>query len=77
MKHFLLIYNRTLGELVEAPNGFDDAYEAMRARNARELAEIAHPEIEVVVLSAENLDALMLTHSRYFMSASALIRAAS
>jgi hypothetical protein len=77
MKHFLLIYDRARGLLLERPKAFDDSKDAMRERNARELAELQNPQVEVVVLGAQTLDDLMHTHSRYFLSADALIRSAS
>lgn len=68
MKHFLLVYDRTAGKLVEQPHEYPDS-ERQRAiddRFKREVVEIGRREIEVVVLGAESLEALARTHARYF-----------
>lgn len=77
MKHFLLIYDRARAELSEKPTVFEDVAAATRARNTRELVELANPNIEVVVIGSPTLDDLMRTHARYFYSADALLRSAS
>lgn len=71
MKHFLLVFDRTAGRLVEEA-AYADAKEALAARFAREEVERNNPEIEVVVLSAEDREALERTHSRYFGTAGKL-----
>jgi len=69
MNHFLLIYDRTAGRLLklqEFPeSGWD---EALRQRNAFELEEREHPNIEVIVLSGASLEQVKSTHARYFKS---------
>lgn len=67
MKFFLLVYDRTAGRLLDMRE-FSEAQrtEAAAERIARELAERGRPDIEVVLLGAESLDALKKTHSRYF-----------
>jgi hypothetical protein len=63
MKHFLLEYHRPsrrLRTLIE----YADGREAMEHRFALEREN--NPDIEPVVLSAESLDVIKQTHSRYF-----------
>lgn len=69
MSHFLVVYDRSTGELREFTEfGEHDADRAFRARLERELAERAHPEIEVVVVTSPSRAALERTHARYFKS---------
>lgn len=77
MKHFLLIYDRTQGELREKWMVFEDVVEATRERNRREREFVADPNIEVVVIGSASLEDLTRTHSRYFYSAEALLSSAS
>jgi hypothetical protein len=65
MTYFLLVYNRSKGELVDKPLSYKTHAEALRARFRRE-AHTSDSDIEVVVVGAENVDALRQTHSRYF-----------
>jgi|GEM_PF-1367641 len=67
MKYFLIVYNRHLGQIMELREYADSQRErALKDRFTRELEEQTHPEIEVVLLSAESRVALEKTHSRYF-----------
>lgn len=70
MSFFLLIYDRAAGKLVEPVREFSDEEResALQARFDRELTERERPDIEVVLLGAESLDAVRATHSRYFKS---------
>ncbi len=73
MSHFLVVYDRSTGELCELTEfGDDEADRAARARLERELAERTHPEIEVVVVTSPSRAALERTHARYFKSVSEL-----
>ena len=45
-----------------------DAELAMRVRFEREMKERTRPNLEVIVLQAESLDAIKRTHARYFRS---------
>lgn len=65
MSHFLLVYRRSTGELVTRELGLD-AGAALEERFASELAHKDDPDVEVVLLSAPDLEALRRTHSRYF-----------
>jgi hypothetical protein len=67
--YFLLVFDRSAGQLVEAIREFRDANEAVRARIDREAtARAAGQDLEVVVLGAASRAALERTHSRYFGS---------
>ena len=69
MTHWLIIYNRPRGELLSCDEYADgQAALAERFRLERD----AHPDIEIVVLGADSLEALKVTHGRYFYSAAEL-----
>ena len=75
MKFFLIVYDRKTGKILDQHEyGSQDGEEALRARSARELLEKDRPDLEVVVLGAESLEALKKTHSRYFKSLEELSR---
>ena len=65
MKYFLLVYDRSRGELAEQPLEFSDHDATLRARFDIELTRRAG-DIEVVVLGGEDLESLSKTHPRYF-----------
>ncbi len=64
MSQFLVVYNRESGESWHSEFSGDDAIQ--RALDARFDAEAGHPELEAVILSADSLEDLLTTHSRYF-----------
>jgi hypothetical protein len=72
MSHFLVVYNRSTGELELTEFGDGEADRASRVRLERELAERTHPEVEVVVVTSPSRAALERTHARYFKSVSEL-----
>lgn len=65
MKDFVLIYNRISGAL--RLSEFDDPAEAVRVRLEREKEYRDDPNTELVLVTAESLDDIKKTHSRYFM----------
>ena len=72
MKHFLLVYERSSGELI-AEQEFDDGAEALSARFRveREGQWEGRPlsrDVEIVVLGADSAQTLRRTHARYFMT---------
>jgi hypothetical protein len=69
MRHFLLVYDRRRGALLET-RPFDDRDAAFHARFEAERAHRTNPTIEVVVLSADSEEALRRTHARYFETVS-------
>jgi broad specificity phosphatase PhoE len=73
MSYFLVVYDRSTGELRELTEfGEDQADHAAQARLDRELAERTHPEVEVVVVASPSRAALERTHARYFKTVSEL-----
>jgi hypothetical protein len=64
--HFLLIYDRDAGRLVRKQE-FESEADAMRHRFAAEAEFAGRPEIEIVALTAESEDTLLVTHGRYFL----------
>jgi hypothetical protein len=68
MKHFLLVYDKSTGQLLEERQ-FDDYREALSARFSVEKRQAsALTTLEVVVLSASSRDELLRTHARYFLT---------
>ncbi len=79
MHHYLVIYNRREGKIIRH-KGYRGSELALKARFAAEREFNGQPDIEIVVLGAENWDSLRRTHSRYFkgvqeLAAAALLRA--
>lgn len=73
MNSFLLVYDRLAGQVLTFKEfSSNQRYEALQARFAAEAEHRDRPEIEVVVLGAENVAALRTTHSRYFIGGSRL-----
>lgn len=75
MKYFLLVYERSSGRLLELRTYAEDERErAQQERFALELKERERPDIEVIVLGAESLEALRKTHGRYFKTMKELLQ---
>jgi hypothetical protein len=70
MKHFLLVYDREEGRLVDDPVEFNDYSDALNERFKRERTK--PPNHEIVVLSSSSRANLEKTHARYFKSVSEL-----
>lgn len=66
MTHFLLVYDRAVGELVRKQE-FAERADAMRARFLAETEFSGRREIEIVALDAESEHELQRTHGRYFL----------
>lgn len=74
MTSFLMQYNRRTGHLDVTEFVGDTAREeAMAARVDAEDSRPS-PDIEVVVLTANSLDDLKVTHGRYFFTPTELVR---
>ena len=68
MKSFLIVYDRKARRIMELREYEPaDSSRALSDLFARELEERLAPDLEVVLLSAESLDALKYTHGRYFL----------
>ncbi len=68
LQHFLMVYDLARGELVSL-HEFDDSHEAAAAytdveRNYRSRSD--HENFEIVLVGADSLDTVNVTHSRYF-----------
>ena len=72
MKHFLVLYRRSAGQLVELRDLGEDHVGALAARSVKEKELRTDPDIEVVLLAASSLDVLKRTHARYFKTISQL-----
>jgi hypothetical protein len=72
VRYFLVVYDRSTGELELTEFGEDEAARARRERLERELAERTHSEVEVVVVTSPSREALERTHARYFKTVSEL-----
>jgi hypothetical protein len=78
VKIFLLVYDRTAGKVLQQHEYRpDQRADALRDRAALELEQRLRPEIEVVVLAADSLDALKRTHGRYFKTLDELSKPAA
>lgn len=73
MQSFLIVYDRLNG-LIDVQE-FDDPSLALKARFEREA--LLEPNVEVVVLRSNSLETIKQTHSRYFKSASQILRDAA
>jgi hypothetical protein len=70
MSYFLLVYDRSAGELRELREfGDADREAALAERFARERETEGRQDLEIVLLGAPSEAALRRTHSRYFKSA--------
>lgn len=65
MVHYLLVYNRRTGQIIRR-SLFQDAGSALTARFEAEREFREETDFEIVTLGAESLDAIKLTHARYF-----------
>jgi len=69
VKHFLIVYRRGEGRLLECRDLGSDRAAATKERLAAEKTYLTDPDVEVVILSARSREVLERTHSRYFRSA--------
>jgi hypothetical protein len=63
--HFLLVYDRTRGHLV-VQRPFADSQEAVKAYERMEREYGEDKEVEIVLVGADSLETIMLTHGNYF-----------
>lgn len=64
--HFLLIYDRRRGQLIEAPREFSDAAEAASAYAELEEQHRDDQHLEIVLVGSDSLDTIRRTHGNYF-----------
>lgn len=67
MVHYLLVYNRKAGKLIQQRQ-FSSSAEALHARFAAEAEYGIQSNIEIVAISAASDAELRKTHGRYFLS---------
>lgn len=72
MTHFLLVYDRSVGHLLQQEE-FPRSEDALRERFRRESEYRGRPEVEIVALSASSEEELRRTHGRYFLGLTELI----
>jgi len=73
MKYFVVEYERPTGTLRMCREFPKTEYKAAAAlRFERDLANREHPEVETVLLGADSLESLKITHGRYFYTVSEL-----
>ncbi len=63
--HFLLVYDRRQGKLVEQ-RPFSDSKAAVRAYEDMEKKHQDDRDMEIVLVGADSLETVMLTHGNYF-----------
>ena len=66
---FLIVYRRSSGDLVSI-DAYTDGSAAVAALNSLD-AGTNDADVETVLLGSESLEALKITHARYFVSAPA------
>lgn len=74
MKHFLLRYRRSSGEILSLVEFGSDMKAATAERYEAERRARTDPDLEVVVLSAASRAALVETHVRYFKTSPEIAR---
>lgn len=63
--HFLLVYDRQQGKLV-VQRPYTDPHEAVQAYEAMEKQHRDDRHMEIVLVGADSLETIMLTHGNYF-----------
>ena len=66
--NWLIVYKRSDGKLLRCDE-FADGRAALAERFQAEREHAGDPDLEIVVLGADSLEALKVTHGRYFLSA--------
>lgn len=63
--HFLLVYDRNLQRLV-FQKSYTDSHEAVQAYEAMEEQHKDERYMEIVLVGADSIETVMLTHGNYF-----------
>lgn len=71
IQQFLLIYDRKRDELLSHESFGDDVTAAATAYRAAEIEYQDRPEIDIVLVGADSLETVKVTHSTYFSGAAA------
>lgn len=72
--HFLLVFDHAAGKLIEQRE-FDDVDAAMAAYEEREAKYDKTASVEVVLIGADSIETVRLTHANYFDGTAALAHA--
>jgi hypothetical protein len=64
--HYLIIYDHSTQSLVGEPQEFTDPDEAARAYARAERKHRDDTNLEIVLIGADSLDTIRLTHGNYF-----------
>jgi len=72
VSHYLVRYRRSTGDLLQCKDLGSDRARALGQRFEDERVHKDDPDIEVVLLTASSLEALLRTHARYFKTVSQL-----
>ena len=71
IQHFLLIYDRRKDRLMSHESFGEDVDAAMTAYRAAEIEYQSRPEMDIVLVGAESLETIKVTHSTYFTESAA------
>ena len=71
IQQFLLIYDRKRDELLSHEAFGDDVVAATTAYRAAEIEYQDRPEMDIVLVGAESLETIKVTHSTYFTGSAA------
>ena len=71
IQQFLLIYDRKRDELLSHESFGDDEVAATTAYRAAEIEYQDRPEMDIVLVGAESLETIKVTHSTYFTGSAA------
>ncbi len=66
VRHFLLVFDRDAGRLIETIDFGTDSRRAVEAYTAKERQFEGQPRIEVVLIGSDSLETIKVTHANYF-----------
>lgn len=66
IKHFLLVFDRSAGHLIETESFGEDADRAMDAYATTEARFSDRRDVEVVLIGSDSLETIKRTHANYF-----------
>lgn len=66
LRHFLLVFDRRKGRLVQDPVEFDDPVRAVAAYAKTERAYEGQKEMDIVLIGSDSLETVKRTHGNYF-----------
>ena len=66
IRHFLLVFDRAEGRLLEEEHFHEDGAAALAAYEAKEQQNAGDRNIEVVLIGSDSIDTVRVTHANYF-----------